>query len=805
MDFKSLKQKSSAHLYALTIDKYFPKKLRNFLRKVVAFFAIASFVASFDNILPVNFGKADSLFLLLIAIYIGLNLLEFFYRSMSHEGLNTRLYESISSGKKIDYCLSEILSTGNEIDITKSLFDSKIGQLIFFRLGIPFENCKNFIFSDRNMIVSSSLSFENEFVDSVTFVDCLYEADKSLQLFLSQNSINKEELLGTVAWIMKDEEYRLRSERFWSRENLGAIPSIGVSWSYGESVDLGKFGILFENTINLGSFDIENGYRKKEVDLLEDILERNNEANAIIINDDEKVSKDIIARFLQRIKLGTAFPTLEHKILIELDTSALIASFKNKTDLENEILKIFNQSVSAGNIIIYINDFSGFISSAKNLGVNIPSIISPFLDSNAVQLIVSVTNSDFHFVIETNATLLDRFERIVPEPAGTKASINAVLEKIFLTENQNKIFFSYPAILNIVNSADRFITYGEMPTKAFDLLDGIVPWAKERKIKIINENDVSVFVSEKTGVEVGVIKEKEAEKIAKLEEILHKRVVGQEEAVSGVANAIRRAKSGITNPKRPMASFLFIGPTGVGKTEVSKTLAESFFGREDKMIRFDMSEYSGSDALPQLIGDFSLNKSGLLARKIKDNPYGVLLLDEFEKASRDVLDLFLQILDEGVFTDALGKQVNCRNLMIIATSNAGSTIIWDTMKSSTNISKSKDFIIDSIIKDKIFKPELLNRFDGIIFFHPLLKKELQEIAKIALKKLAIRLRERNLELVVNDDVVNFLVEKGGDPKFGGRSINRAIQNDIENIIAKKIINGEAKPGSKIEIKKEELI
>jgi ATP-dependent Clp protease ATP-binding subunit ClpA len=218
-----------------------------------------------------------------------------------------------------------------------------------------------------------------------------------------------------------------------------------------------------------------------------------------------------------------------------------------------------------------------------------------------------------------------------------------------------------------------------------------------------------------------------------------------------------------------------------------------------------MTEYNGPEALSQLIGDFALNKSGLLASRVRDNPFSVLLLDEFEKAAPDVLDLFLQILDEGIFTDALGRQVGCRNLIIIATSNAGSSMIWETIQSGKNLSESKNIIIDSIIKDKIFRPELLNRFDGIILFHPLQKNELEQIAKLELQKLAKRLKEQNIEFVINDQVVSFLVAKGSDPQFGGRSINRAIQNDIENLIAKKIVSGEAKPGSKIEIKKEELM
>jgi ATP-dependent Clp protease ATP-binding subunit ClpC len=803
MTFRELKEISRPHYYCLFLDKVFPKILRTVCRNGAVFAALISFAFSFDS-LPLSFNKADGLFFFFIFIYLALSFLEFFYRSMMNEGLRMRIAENFLD-KNIDYSLSGILFVTNEIDATEALFKTKTGKEILMRSGMLPQDFKNFIHSERTPIMASALDFEGDYVDLALYVKTVYEADKSFQIFLSQNSINKEEFVGAGTWVMNMEEKKRRKERFWSRENLGAIPSIGTSWSYGVVTDLGKFGISFESGTNISLLDIESGYRDKEVSLLEGILERRKEANAIIIDDDETVTRDIVGRFLERIKLGVSRPSVEHKNVVELDWSSLIAFYKNKNDLEAELLRILNQSVSAGNIILYIRDFSGFISSVKVLGVNLPSLFFPYLSSGSLMVIASATNSDFHFFIETNPTLLDQFERIIPAKAETEASISVLLEQVLPIEKRYGFYFSYPSILTLVKNADRFVTYGEMPGKALKMLEEIAPWAAERKIPILREDNVSIFVSEKTGINTGIIKEKEADKINNLEKLLHHRIIGQDEAVDGIANAIRRARSGIGNPNRPIASFLFIGPTGVGKTEVSKALAESFFGKEDQMIRFDMSEYNGPDALSRLIGDFAMNKSGLLASKVRDNPYGVLLLDEFEKSAPDVLDLFLQILDEGIFTDALGRQVGCRNLIIIATSNAGSSLIWNIIESGGDIFKSKDMVVDSIIKDKIYRPELLNRFDGIILFHPLRKNELGSIARLELEKLKKRLKEQNLELVINDEIVNYLVEKGNDPKFGGRSINRAVQDQIEDLIAKKITSGEVQPGSKIEIKREELL
>jgi len=806
MTFKKLKEISKPHLYCFSLDKFFPKILRGFLRKSAALLALVSFATSFWDSLPLYFGKADGLFFLFIFIYLTLSFLEFFYRSMMNEGLRVRVRENfLDKNNSLNYALSGMLFATDEIDVTRAILESKVGIQIIIRSGILPEAFKNFIYSDRSPVMATSLNFDGDFVSLPQYVSAIYNTDKSLEEFLSQNSINKEEFVGAANWVANMEDLKLRKERFWGRENLGTIPSIGTSWSYGTSTDLGNFGIPFERVTNVSSLDIENGYRNKEVTTLEGILERREEANAIIIDDDESIARDIVGRLFKKMSLGISLPSIEHKNIIELDWSNLVASYKNKGELEAELLKILNQSISAGNIILYIRDLSGFMSSVKALGISLPSLLSPYLSSRSLQVIASATNADFHFFIEQSPTLLERFERIIPDSIGVEASVGAVLEQVPSLERQYGLFFSYPSILSLISSADRYVTYGEMPSKALDMLTEIAPWATERKIFILKESDVSIFVSEKTGITSGAIKEKEAEKIEHLEELLHRRVVGQDEAVNGIASAIRRSRSGIGNPKKPLASFLFVGPTGVGKTEVSKTLAESFFGDENKMIRLDMSEYSGADALSKLIGDFATNKSGLLASKVRDNPYSVLLLDELEKSSPDVLDLFLQVLDEGIFTDALGRQVGCRNLIIIATSNAGSALIWETIKSGGSLVKSKDTIVNAIIKDKIFRPELLNRFDGLIFFHPLQRNELESVARFGLQKLVGRLREQNIELVINSDVINFLVEKGSDPQFGGRSINRAIQNEIEDLVARKIVSGQAKPGSKIEIKKEELI
>jgi ATP-dependent Clp protease ATP-binding subunit ClpA len=290
-----------------------------------------------------------------------------------------------------------------------------------------------------------------------------------------------------------------------------------------------------------------------------------------------------------------------------------------------------------------------------------------------------------------------------------------------------------------------------------------------------------------------------------LESILHGRVVGQDKAVQAIATSMRRARAGIQNPNRPLGSFLFLGPTGVGKTEISKSLAAAFFGSEEAMTRLDMSEYKTGDALDKLIGSFQGGQTGTLVRSLKQKPYGLLLLDEFEKSTDQVKDLFLQVLDEGVFADMNGKTVSARTSLIIATSNAGADLIWKFFQEGKDPSNFTQDLLNAVIAEGIYKPELLNRFDGVIVFHPLNQEHLQNIASLMLTKLGKRILERKgIEVTFDPEVVSVVAQRGANPQFGARPMNRYIKEHVEQIVADQIINGSLGTGATLHITAKEL-
>jgi ATP-dependent Clp protease ATP-binding subunit ClpA len=387
------------------------------------------------------------------------------------------------------------------------------------------------------------------------------------------------------------------------------------------------------------------------------------------------------------------------------------------------------------------------------------------------------------------------FDTVQMHSVSEQALIEILEQRAIARERQTGIVFTVPSLRTIARLADRYFPGGVMPDKAFDLLEELVPMALSHGTTQVLQADVETLVYEKTGVPMGDPTEAEREKLLSLETFLHQRVVGQELAVTSVARALRRARAGVGSATKPMGSFLFLGPTGVGKTETAKALAEALFGNERMMNRLDMSEFQGSDALEELIGSFETGSAGRLATMIREHQYGVLLLDEFEKSSRNVHDLFLQVLDEGEFTDAFGKSVNARNLIIIATSNAGADMIWQWKKEGKDIVAQKRELIDHMISKGLYRPEFLNRFDDIIVFHPLAQDDIRTIARIHLTNLAKRIQdERNITLAVTDELVERVAQKGYDPQFGGRPLERAIKDEVEQAIADSILRGTTHSG-----------
>lgn len=806
MRFRELQKITSEYYPAISMDNLFPLFSRNKIKTISVLLTILLFlIIVISNIIQIQYIKYIEFgFFILLSISLKLISIDAYFYSFYLKDLEPILKENYNPSKRGSFLLSKTLINTNKGDLIKSFLLSKTGKEISLRLGISKDDISNFIKNRMAVLDENQINIDDNTENIfLSYIEELYDKNKDFSDFLFKFSIIKEDLLSTAKWISDREDLIKRNKRWWSKDTLSKNRPIGSDWSYGKIYKLEKYGNRIEEIYDITQSQIPKSY-EKQLDELESSLEKNEEANIIIVNDDSILKMDLVIALQKKIFAGNVLTRLKNKVMIVLDINALIGSSVNKVNFENELISILNEAVKAGDVILVIPDMPSFILSSRSIGSDVISIIDPYLSNTSIQIIAMSDNVNFHQIMENNISMMERFEILKIEDERDDSITDLLLGRANLLEGNYGVFFTYKSIKSIKDASFRFFIGQIQSDKAIDLLEELPSYVIKKGRRVITQKDAEDLVSIKTGIPTGEVKEEEREKILNIENLLGQRIIGQDEAIFAISDAIKRSRSGVESNQKPIGSFLFLGPTGVGKTETTKALAEIFFGNKDDIVRLDMSEFSGADSIERLIGSFEINKIGVLTSKLKENPYSVLLLDEFEKSSKDVHDLFLQILDEGVFSDMLGKKVNVRNMIIIATSNAGSEDIWNIVKENKNLKDYKNQIIERIINNGIFRPELLNRFDDIILFNPLSRDILKKIVILMLQKLSERLLAKSLKLEINDDIVEFLVEKGTDPKFGARVINRAIQDNIEKIIADKIIKGEIRKGETIRITREEL-
>lgn len=685
---------------------------------------------------------------------------------------------------------------------------NRLGEKFLLRLGISAEEANN-ISSENSIPLEEFLeNIESERMPNEISFNAiamgLFENYAPLKNSLASRKITVHSLKNAALWVEEEAFLENQIRRWWGRARLARIPGIGKNFSYGETYFLEKFAYEISREAFLNRAKVIG--REREIKLIEKALLRRSGANVLIVGDPGVGKKTLLLGLSRMISEGEIFPELENKLIFKLNTESVIATGKTKGDVEAILIKLLNETVRAGNIILAIENFPEFTESLSRIGVGTLEIFSPYFASTGLHIIALADKTSARRILEPNQGLIKFFERINIEEPNEESVIQILKDEAQKLENisAEKTLFSYPSIEAISRASFQNLSKGVMPKRAVDLIDEVFQNALVRNSKIVTSEMVMEIVSAKTKMPLGEITESEKQKLLNLEEILREQIIGQEEAVSAVANAVRRVRSRIQSGQKPMASFLFLGPTGVGKTETAKALSYIYFQNDTLLARFDMSEFQGEESINRLIGSFEKNEPGLLASKVSAQPYGVLLLDEFEKSNPKVRNLFLQVLDEGFFTDYLGKKINMRNYVIIATSNAGSEMIWDLVKKGGDPNQMKNEIISKIQQDKILSPELLNRFDSVIIFRPLGMEELKKIAAIALARLAERLSKENYLIKISDALIQAVARGGYDPAMGARPMQRFIQDKIEKIISEKIIKGEIKPGLEYNFTEAEL-
>ena len=607
--------------------------------------------------------------------------------------------------------------------------------------------------------------------------------------------------------------------------------------------------------------------RDTEIMRVVQILSRRTKNNPCLIGE-PGVGKTAIAEGLAlRIVNGEVPDTVKNKRVVTLDLSGMVAGSKYRGEFEERIKKVIKEVIEAGNIYLFLDELHTLIGAGGAEGaIDASNILKPSLSRGEIQLIGATTISEYRKYIEKDAALERRFQPVMVEEPSQEEAIRILSGIAYKYEEHHKVTISPEAIEAAVKLSDRYINDRNLPDKAIDLIDEAsaalrlknmnIPEnikemqdairkydleiedaikneayteaaehrrnqqelmkkydkavsryekAQAQKNLVVTENDIAEVVSNWTKIPVQKLAQKESERLLKLESILHKRVVGQEEAVSAVARAMKRGRVGLQDPNRPIGSFLFLGPTGVGKTELSKALAEAMFGSENALIRVDMSEYMESHSVSKMIGSppgyVGFEEGGQLSEKVRRNPYSVVLFDEIEKAHPDVFNVLLQVLDDGHITDSKGRKVSFKNTVLIMTSNAGAQRIIEPKNlgfatktdEKADYNKMKANVMEEV--KRLFKPEFINRIDEIMVFHPLTEKDMKQIITLLSKNLCDRCKtQMDIDLTFTSTLKDYLVKKYSDLKMGARPLKRAIQNVVEDELATAILEGRVKHG-----------
>ncbi|MDO8513652.1 MAG: ATP-dependent Clp protease ATP-binding subunit [bacterium] len=672
---------------------------------------------------------------------------------------------------------------------------------LFIRMGI-FINANNLESVKNNIRLDSSamerlLASSAEFASSSggTYLEVedlivgLVKTDEFFKSLIKMADIDEKAVIDVALW-----HKRVRKERvkvpFWEEPVIGGV---GQDWAYGYTQMLQQYGLNLTKTAGYSGVHVELFSRSSYVEEMERLLAKSEKNNVLLVGDYGVGKKTMIMALAQKISGGAVHPALRYKQIMQINVGALLAGSQTQGDIVGRVQMLLNEAARAGNMILFFDDFHAMVSSEQSVGsVNAAEIILPYLQGSALQVIGSTTIERYHKDIETATGIIELFEKIdVPEPSAEEA-LKMLEESVPLLEGRYGVIFIYQALHEIVKLSERYIHDKPFPQKALDLASEVAVKVSATKNRIVTNKDVEDTVSARTHVPLGAVQSSEKDRLLNLENILHNRIVGQNEAVEAVANAMRRSRSGLSDKHRPIGTFLFVGPTGVGKTEMAKALAEAYFGDEEKMIRFDMSEYQDAASIYNLIGSpagpGAEGQPGLMTSAVHDNPFSLLLLDELEKAHPNLLTLFLQVFDDGRLTGGNGKTIDFTNTIIIATSNAGSEVVREYLASGqSNVEELKTNLLNYLQEQGIYRPEFLNRFGGIIVFRPLMQDEIARVAQLMIDGLNKQLEDKGITIQVAPDALDYLVKLGYDPVFGARPMRRVIQEKLENFLAKKML------------------
>ena len=579
----------------------------------------------------------------------------------------------------------------------------------------------------------------------------------------------------------------------------------------GKKTKIEDFGFDLTKAAAEGKLDPVVG-RDTEIARVIEILGRRKKNNPMLIGEPGVGKSAIVEGIAQRIAGGSISPALAKKRLISLDIASVVAGTKYRGDFEKRLKSIIKEASTNPDIILFIDEFHTIVGAGGAQGsLDAANMLKPALARGELQCIGATTMDEFAKIVEKDGALDRRFQKIVVEPTDIPQSISILNNIKANYEDFHKVTYSDEAIDACVRLTDRYVTDKFLPDKAIDAMDEAgsmvrLSLTKDKKTgNVVDAEDIATVVSKMTGIPVNKVAETEGNRIIKMKARLQGRIIGQDEAIDKVVRAIQRNRAGLKDPGRPIGTFLFFGPTGVGKTQLAKCLAEYLFDSEENMVRIDMSEYMEKFTVSRLIGAppgyVGYEEGGQLSERVRRKPYCVVLLDEIEKAHPDIFNILLQVLDDGHLTDSNGRVVNFKNTIVIMTSNVGSRELDEYGKgvgfatSGKNIAQNRQSVLEKAIK-KSFPPEFINRVDEQVFFNSLSREDIEQIIEIELKDLRARAEEAGYKLTITPTAKRFIAEAGFDPAYGARPLKRAVMRFVEDPVSEFIISDRILQGKK---------
>lgn len=635
-------------------------------------------------------------------------------------------------------------------------------------------------------------------VDSVVLAAALLFAVPGNDMFLAQLQLDAADITEGVTWFHHMEQM---IEYQQSRKNYGGI---GRDLSFGWAPLLNRVGYNMTDGIQAGGILYRPvPSREPVMDQIMHLLAQPGQRNAVLVGDVGVGKTTLVYALAQRLlkEPQTVPQALRFQQVIQLDAAHLIANAHGRGELEGLLIHIFNEAIAAKNVTIFLDEAQLFLREGTG-AVDLSSVLLPVLEGGAVRLILALDSQEWLRLSQANPGLTQTLNRVMVAPLDNEETIQVIEDQTLVIEGKHQVVLMHQALKEAYKLAERFIHEQAFPGKALKLLEAAAGFPEEKHF--VTAKSVQQAVEKSFGVKVqtaDTVQEKDT--LLNLEGKIHERMINQTRAVTLVSDALRRARSGVRNESKPIGTFLFLGPTGVGKTELSKALADVYFGGEEHMVRIDLNEFSHADDTSRLLAA-GANDPYSLCAQIAKQPFSVVLLDEIEKAHPNVLNLLLQMLDEGMLRDAQNKPVSFRDAIIIATSNAGADRIRAHIEQGEQLEQFEEQFVNELINANLFRPEFLNRFDEIILFRPLTKEELMQVVDLLIAGINKTLASRKVSVALTPAAKSLLVDRGYDPRLGARPLRRVVQRSVENVVAQRLLSNAATPGQVIELDAPEL-